>query len=626
MMPGFLSLLQSWKKVLDVLVKPQAIGVSSVLLSGAIVAGFAGHAWSERDRHVERAEKSLRSITHVLEHHAARSFEAVDLTLRLVISQYRTARQLDSWPEEMHQILAGHVASSPVVSSIILLDEDGTLILDSMKHPARPMNASDRSYFSVHKEWKVHGPYITETFISQLSGKAVFGMSRRIPGPHGTFEGVVFAIIDADNLKLLYNDLNLDWDGKTGLLTRSGDFLMRHPHAGSLVGMNIAEDPLFTRHLIDAQENIYRADSIFDGSDRLIGYKRLAGLPLVVTATYSMDRILAEWRAGIINEGAMLLLLSAAILLSGFLISQELGRRQRAESRTRKALANLMVAYDDASHLAQRLKVTAADLAAERDRSEAARVATEAARLAAETANQAKSSFLAMMSHELRTPLNAIIGFSDMLRTYGSDLPRAKVTEYAGDINESGKHLLGLVEGILDLSRIESGRVEIVPRRIDLKHPVGEAIRMMREQAASAGVELLLINPEHPVEVLADEAKIRQAIINVIGNAVKFTLPGGSVRVTVEAEAGYATLQIADSGVGMPPESLCHVFEPFWQADSGYARQHGGVGLGLAITKRLIDLHDGRITMESQVGAGTVVTITLPHHLFSLDAAPGMSA
>ena len=626
MMPGTFFLLQYWKKALDVLVKPRAVGVSSILLSGAIVAGFGHHAWNEKDRQIERAERSLRSVTRVLEHHASRSFEAVDLTLRLVIAQYRTARQLGSWPQEMHQLLAGHVASSPIVSSIILLDEDGNLVVDSLKYPARHMNASDRSYFSMHKEWKVHGPYITETFLSQLSGKAVFGMSRRIPGPHGTFEGVVFAIIDAVHLRSLYTDLDLDYDGKTSLLTRSGDVLMRHPYSESLVGMNIAGNPLFTKYLIEAQESIYRVSDIFDGPDRLIGYKRLLGLPLVVTATYSMDQILAEWRTRIIQEGSMLLLLSGAILLSGFLVAQELRRRQKAESRTKKVLADLTVAYDSANQLAQRLEVTAADLATERDRSEAARTSAEAARLAAETANQAKSSFLAMMSHELRTPLNAIIGFSDMLQTYAGDLPQAKVTEYAGDIHESGQHLLGLVEGILDLSRIELGKTEFLPRRIDLKHPVGEALRMMKGQAAAAEIELKLSGPEYPIDVLADEAKMRQAIINVIGNAVKFTPPGGSVVVTIGEEAGSATIRIADSGVGMFPEDVCHVFEPFWQADLGYTRRHGGTGLGLAITKRLVELHDGRIVMESRLGIGTMVEITLPRYQSGFDAAAEMSA
>ena len=229
-----------------------------------------------------------------------------------------------------------------------------------------------------------------------------------------------------------------------------------------------------------------------------------------------------------------------------------------------------------------------------------------------EVASRHKSDFLANMSHELRTPLNAIIGFSEVLieRMFGE--LNEKQADYMKDIHESGHHLLSLINDILDLSKIEAGRMDLEVSSFDLPAALANAMTLVRERAQRHGIALGLSVDPALGEFAADERKFKQILLNLLSNAVKFTPDGGRVDVTAALGGGLATIAVRDTGVGIAPADHAAVFEEFRQVGSDYTRKAEGTGLGLALTKRFVELHGGEIRLESQPGRGSTFTFTLP--------------
>jgi cell cycle sensor histidine kinase DivJ len=237
----------------------------------------------------------------------------------------------------------------------------------------------------------------------------------------------------------------------------------------------------------------------------------------------------------------------------------------------------------------------------------------EAARAETERANAGKSRFLATMSHELRTPLNAIIGFSDMLANeQAMNLDASRRREYAQTINESGHHLLAMVNGILDMSKIEAGRFAVTPEPFALAPAAEGCCDLMALRAREAGIDLVMRLPADLPEVLADRRAVKQILLNLLSNAVKYTDAGGRVTVSAAAEDGCVALSIADTGIGIGADDLPRLGDPFFQAQSDYDRPRDGAGLGLSIVKGLLDLQDGRMQISSRPGEGTCVTVRLP--------------
>jgi signal transduction histidine kinase len=236
------------------------------------------------------------------------------------------------------------------------------------------------------------------------------------------------------------------------------------------------------------------------------------------------------------------------------------------------------------------------------------------ARLEAEAASRAKSAFLATMSHELRTPLNAILGFSEImtLETFGP-LGSQNYRDYSRDIYDSGLHLLHVVNDVLDLSKIEAGRLDLNRTDIDVGQVVQAALRFFRERSQRAGLTLTAqIDPCLP-PLHADDRIVRQCILNLIANAIKFTPANGAVVVAAHGEAGdWTAISIADNGIGISEADLPKVVTPFGQAGNAYTRKHDGTGLGLPLVKSFVELHRGTFDIKSAVGAGTTVTIRFP--------------
>jgi signal transduction histidine kinase len=274
------------------------------------------------------------------------------------------------------------------------------------------------------------------------------------------------------------------------------------------------------------------------------------------------------------------------------LIDRHLAARAQGEAlRMRAHIAEL-------EKTQQALKKTSQDL-------------TTALYVAAE-ASKTKSSFLASMSHELRTPLNAIIGFSDtmILEVFGSLSDRYK--SYATDIRTSGEHLLALINDVLDLSRLDAGHADLREEEFDPATLIAESLRMVVGQATKAQVALTTHIASDLPHLKADKRRIKQILINLVSNALKFTPAGGQVQVTARLVPAGLAMAVSDSGIGIAPEDIPKVMERFGMVDSSMSRQHAGTGLGLPLSKQLVEAHGGSLVLESTVNVGTTVTVILP--------------
>jgi len=276
-------------------------------------------------------------------------------------------------------------------------------------------------------------------------------------------------------------------------------------------------------------------------------------------------------------------------------IKQQEEVRRKNEEQLQAAVTGLQQSQDELAELARKY---------------------EAEKIRAETANHAKSEFLANMSHELRTPLNAINGFSDIMvqQLYGP-LGDKRYAEYAQDILSSGQHLLALINDVLDMAKIEAGKLNLKFEPVRLEEVVEDAVRLMRNRAEAAGVELVAETPPMP-EMDADYRALKQVLLNLVSNAVKFTPRGGKVTVGSRLEIGgqgeRVKLWVKDTGIGISAEDIQRLAKPFEQIESQLSKSQQGTGLGLALTKSLLQMHGGELEIESQPGVGTTVGFALP--------------
>ncbi len=412
------------------------------------------------------------------------------------------------------------------------------------------------------------------------------------------------------------------------------------------VAVATAELGAASNNLLATQENMAQGIQVFDSEGSLTNANRrfmelldlpdrlgVPGCSLVEILTFRAERgdfgpgdpeQLVRQRTAVVGRGEPFVVeetrpSGAAALIEGkpmpggglVVTCTDITEIKRADAALRRARDEL---ENRVAERTEELATAYQKMVAEvRDRRRAEGEMREAKEIA-ELASRSKTEFLANMSHELRTPLNAVIGFSDLiLKQANGPVGTPKYIEYAEGINQSGQHLLDIINDLLDLSKIEAARQTLSESIVDIADAVQVCRRLVQTRADDGNVQVGVKRATNPLRLRADRRLLKQILLNIMSNAVKFTGPGG--RVTVETELapdGQATIRVSDTGIGIKAQDLRRIMQPFQQVDGSSARRHEGTGLGLSLAKAMTELHGGTLDLQSEFGAGTVVTLVFP--------------
>ncbi len=591
------------------------IAAFSAAIMVAICALMAEAVLKERDAALEQARGEAANLSASFEEQVRGTLNGLAGAMELLKGQIETeggAFDLNAWKAKVPELL------SPAVR-ILLLDAAGTVQGLARSTGQAPAGLSGRDYFIAHRDNPDLGLYLAKPVTGVISKRLVIPATRRLNTKEGQFAGVLALSIDPELLTNLHRKIHLGQTASMNLIRGDGTTLARYTGANGLDRTSIGTlNPEFEsvrlRHLAHAGD--YRARSSRDGVIRLYSWRSVPGYPLFVVAGIGEAEALAAtaYRSKIII-GLGIAALSLPLIMM-FMLNREIS------SRVEHAVA--LDRQGEKVHLEHvALMAITEELAKERVKLRKSNRELVLAGRRAEEANRAKSVFLANVSHELRTPLNAVLGFSEIIRDrlFGNDL--ARYSEYAADIHRSGAHLLNIVNDILDVTRIEAGKLELREERVKLTAVVEGSLLAVEPQAAKGGITLRRTIPETAAIIHCDKTKLNQIVINLLSNAIKFTPAGGAVDLSARADRdGSLILNVRDTGIGMASHEIRDAIQLFRQVDSSLSRRYEGTGLGLPLAIQLTELHGGTLTVESAPGSGTLVAVRLPSERVEWEVSP----
>lgn len=527
-----------------------------LLVWGAVVY----KATTEEEMVIKAVYTENLNLARAFEEHTIRTIKSVDQAVLFLKFQY------ERYGDKVN--IAEYVREGMIISNIFnqlgVIDENGIYILSNLPNH-KQMDLSDREHFRVHKEKDTNQLFISKPILGRASGKWSIQMTRRINKPDGSFGGVVVISVDPFYFSDFYRSVELGSGGVVSLVGLDGITRARRAGDNMTVGQNLSQSALL-RVIHDKPIGSLRATSTSDGLDRLYSYRTLTEYPLIVAVGVTEESALSEFRSRRFGYQVFAFATTLIVLLFGTIAMRLLDRQYRITAELRES------------------------------------------QIRAESANRMKSEFLASMSHELRTPLNGIMGYAELLR----ESTTGENQEFAGVILDSSEHLLDLVNSILDLAKIESGKTELVMRPEPLRTLIDKIVRTYQPPAAKKGLELAVtLTDDLPADFVCDATRVVQVLNNLLSNAIKFT-DHGRVEVRVSRVGDELEFVVADSGCGIAPDMLSHVFERFSQADNFLTRRHQGTGLGLALVKELVDLMGGSVNVRSELEKGSEFIVRLP--------------
>ncbi len=551
-----------------------------------------------RDETLRSATRELKTVSGLIAERTSQTLSAADILSLSIVDLARSAERADGQDfgseartEGFYKSLVGLRGLLPQVDVAAVFDSDGALLATTRSYPApdmaigpRETPVNQKDIIERIKEKSDIGPIIIAPYFS-AKGQWMFYILRPLRNSHDLFFGYVLVGITCKYFEDYFS--NVDIGDTQAIFLIDGDFrvIARAPHIDGLTGAVLPRPPAEGK--TDADGAAIVAISGSDGERRLAADSPVPvrDTTLYVAVSQSQAALLQPWRGPLVWIAAFattsMIILAA---LMGFIL-QAIGKEERW---SRALLERETELSKQASELAE-------------------------ARDVAEAANRVRSDFLANISHELRTPLNAILGFSEILdqELYGP-LGDERYKDFVRDIISGGRTLLDLITGILDLTKVDAGRLKLDETDIDMTDLMDISGRMVAEAARTAGVALDITTPAEPVAVRGDLTRMKQVLVNLLSNAIKFTPAGGRVVLTGEATPDGFLIKVSDTGIGMTAEEAAQALQPFRQIDSSIARRYEGAGLGLPLANALVLLHDGALTIDSAPGRGTTVSVRLP--------------
>lgn len=561
-------------------VPSRQVMAAAVAAALAILGLFGNEQWQSYERAIAGAKHDTSNAATLLARHASRTFEGIEETLRAV-GRLRTdiARGIYRSQSSIFVNMKTLRGGSPELIELELFNAYGERIATSQHFSPSRTSVAGTELFRGPRETPGDDLHVSVPVRSGVDDSWRVHVSLRLENLDGSFAGVAVGTLDPITFAEVYQSLELG-PGLAVTLFRSDGIVLASAKAADIrLGTSEADGPLFKVHLPKAKTGSYHTMEIADETARIGSYTHVdgPGRPLVVDVSVAradaLDQFWADFAFDLGTTIAALLVLAAGswMLVSG------LRRRERLQAELAEATA-----------------------------------AAHAARAEAETANHAKSDFLARMSHELRTPLNAVIGFAQMLEFVDANSLSARQKEYCGYILNSGEHLLNLVNEVLDLAGVEAGRLVLSDERVALADTLASVAEIMTPVGAKAGIALDFVPATKVPDVRADPLRLRQTIINLVANGIKYNHSGGAVTVTAQAlPDDRVRIAVADTGHGIPREMQPALFEPFRRL-GGEGAAVEGTGLGLALAKRLVEAMGGSIDFESEPGRGSTFWIDLP--------------
>jgi signal transduction histidine kinase/ActR/RegA family two-component response regulator len=565
----------------------------SVLLVVMAVQGVS--LWWRRDRSIEVAADRAANLTYIVAEYVRGSFALADASLRQLALHGRHAGGSDAPAGAWEPLLSAAKAAMPGSGSLSITDSKGIIRLStqpSIVGQSRADNYVFRQLASNDRDELV----VDRPFLSPLAPRRfLIPIGRRLVTEKGKFDGTVVAVVMPEVFREFFRTIDVGNLGKISVFHPDGVVVFREPSDVDAIGQPATTDPVLQAALRGTDHGVVRGPLDAGGAIYVSAYRQTVGTPpLIVAVSLSESELLQDWWQQIRTSLAALVLLALTIIF----VLRVLFRQIDARGKIEKELGEVQ------RHEAERLRDTNQRLAEALEREQRARRETEAA-------SYLKDEFLMTLSHELRTPLTAIYGWVRMLTLEG--LPEHQRTRALASMERNARVQTRLIDDLLDVSRAITGKLRLDARPVRIADAVRSAIDTIGPALEAKGIKFTAeIDPDSR-PVVVDPDRVQQIVWNLLSNAIKFTPEGGEVRLSLKRRPATFEIVVSDTGAGIDPEFLPFVFDRFRQAEGGSRRRYGGLGLGLAIVRHLVELHGGTVIAQSDgEGKGATFRVQLP--------------